>query len=223
MYARTPTMQVCEEAPIWGWHSSINDYLNHGDNREIKIGETLSVEPPIRICDRGLHLCHSPMSTLVYEHNPLYLWLVQGWGETQLHQDKIACQHRRAVAVLPFHELVEITLSSPFCVRHHKADLQESWKKKHLANLLSVWCTLPLVAARDFDACLTLQFAYVCSHNDDEPWPVRLYGPTMEYVSASAKQHASVWTPRHEQHAGPLKRTVAPFLDSAYRLIRKND
>lgn len=32
-YARTPTMEVSENAPIWGWHATTGDCLGHGDDR----------------------------------------------------------------------------------------------------------------------------------------------------------------------------------------------
>ena len=60
------------EQELIGWHFASADLrLGHGDEREIRVGETLTVEPPIELCERGLHASVRPLDALNYASGPI--------------------------------------------------------------------------------------------------------------------------------------------------------
>ena len=54
---------------VQGWWFAIRSdpvRLPHGDGRAVVVGETLSVEEPIVLCERGLHASVKPLDALRY-------------------------------------------------------------------------------------------------------------------------------------------------------------
>jgi len=70
--------------------------LPHGDGREVKAGETLSVEGEIVCCSRGLHASVRPLDALKYAQGSV-VCRVEVWGDIQKESDKIAGRHRKVL------------------------------------------------------------------------------------------------------------------------------
>lgn len=64
-----------------GYWFSKGDTLSHGDGRKIVVGETLSVEGPLRMCHNGLHWCEHPFDALMNAPGP-WMHKVRAGGET---------------------------------------------------------------------------------------------------------------------------------------------
>jgi len=71
-------------------------FLPHGDGREVKAGETLSVEGKIECCSRGLHASVRPLDALQYAPGGV-VCRVEVWGDVQTEKDKIAGRNRRVL------------------------------------------------------------------------------------------------------------------------------
>ena len=70
--------------------------LPHGDGREIKVGEWLTVEPPIVACKHGLHASERAIDALVYaDGTRSRLARVECDGEIAQDSDKFACSRMR--------------------------------------------------------------------------------------------------------------------------------
>ena len=83
---------------IIGYWFAASDELPHGDGRKVVIGETLTVEPPIIPCTRGLHASIDPFDALEYAPGPI-LYKVRLSGEIVAHgNDKHAASERTAIA-----------------------------------------------------------------------------------------------------------------------------
>ena len=67
--------------------------LPHGDNRVVRVGEALTVDPPIVLCERGLHASRRPIDALSYAPGPL-VCRVRLSGEIVEGDDKLAASSR---------------------------------------------------------------------------------------------------------------------------------
>ncbi len=70
--------------------------LPHGDGREVKAGETLSVEGKIVACRSGLHASVRALDALQYAPGST-ICRVEVWGDVQEEPDKIAGRHRKVL------------------------------------------------------------------------------------------------------------------------------
>ena len=78
------------------WHFSNTDKIcRYGDGREIVPGQTLKVEGPVRMCERGLHACKNILDACDYAPGP-YIWWVELSGEVVHGSDKSVATERTA-------------------------------------------------------------------------------------------------------------------------------
>ena len=70
--------------------------LGFGDGREIRVGETLSVDCKPKLCEIGLHGSQSVVDALGYASGAR-LWKVEIWGNVDCGDDKLCGNNRRAV------------------------------------------------------------------------------------------------------------------------------
>jgi len=82
---------------IIGYWFAASDELPHGDGRKVVIGETLTVEPPIVPCQRGLHASVDPFDALRYAPGEI-LYKVRLSGEIVADDDKHVASERTALA-----------------------------------------------------------------------------------------------------------------------------
>lgn len=82
------------------WWFAASDQLPHGDGRRVVLGETLTVEPPLILCQRGLHWCRNPFDALRYASGSL-LYQVRPGGQIlePSGEDKGCSTERTALAV----------------------------------------------------------------------------------------------------------------------------
>lgn len=100
---------ISEEDKILAWHSPKADLrLPYKDGRRIKVGETLSVEPPIKLCKRGLHGSINILDTLYYSSSSL-IARVELWGHIDrsdvrslygMGKPKIAAENRKTLCIV---------------------------------------------------------------------------------------------------------------------------
>lgn len=84
---------------IMAWHfCRDNRRLKYGDNREIRVGETLTVDGPPELCKRGLHGSVLIIDALGYAA-AITLCRVEIGGEIVHGNDKLAGTTRRCVAM----------------------------------------------------------------------------------------------------------------------------
>ena len=82
------------------WFAPQNKKLANGDNREIKLGITHSLDGKIIPCEYGLHLSKRPIEALRYAQSSI-IYKVVGSGIVVPHGnpvDKYACSKRKYVA-----------------------------------------------------------------------------------------------------------------------------
>lgn len=84
------------------WHFVDPDRrLRHGDEREVRVGETLTVDGPVRLCERGLHASRRAWDALRYVcDDGLVACLVDLGGEVVEDGDKLAGTSRTCVAMV---------------------------------------------------------------------------------------------------------------------------
>jgi hypothetical protein len=81
-------------ANILAWHFCGKELtLGYGDNRPIVVGETISVDPPIELCKRGLHASPKILDALYYAPGTV-ICRVRLSGEVIRGSDKIVATHR---------------------------------------------------------------------------------------------------------------------------------
>jgi hypothetical protein len=69
--------------------------LPHGDGREVKVGETLTVEPPVILCERGLHASVRAIDALEYAPgNTLCRVRLSGQIVAPANENKLAATER---------------------------------------------------------------------------------------------------------------------------------
>ena len=81
------------------WFAPKNKKLANGDNREIKIGITHSLDSEIIPCRYGLHLSKRPIDALAYATSSI-IYKVVGFGTIVPHGDpidKYACSKRKYI------------------------------------------------------------------------------------------------------------------------------
>lgn len=84
---------------ILAWHFLRNDRrLQHSPYTKVEVGQTLEVEPPLRLCSRGLHASVRAMDALRYAPGTI-LCRVELWSDVawSLGQDKLCAQYRRVL------------------------------------------------------------------------------------------------------------------------------
>ena len=78
--------------------------LGHGDGREVRVGETLTVDGVIELCEHGLHACERILDALKYVSSRSALCRVT-LGGTIVHDiDKYVARERTVVAMLSAEE-----------------------------------------------------------------------------------------------------------------------
>jgi hypothetical protein len=85
------------------WHiASVNENgepaLGHGDDRLIKVGETLTVEGEIELCENGLHACRNLIDCLRYCEGTV-ICEVELSGAIVHDEDKSAASSRTVLAL----------------------------------------------------------------------------------------------------------------------------
>jgi hypothetical protein len=71
--------------------------LGYSDGRAVRVGDTLSVDPPIMLCRHGLHGSERIIDALEYAPGPI-LCRTEHSGEIVRGDDKLASQRRRVIA-----------------------------------------------------------------------------------------------------------------------------
>lgn len=94
---------IDEAKPIRAVFLASYEWLNHGENRPITVGEAHSVNTPIRIYYNGLHASKTIRGAMKYLRMPKYAYIVELWGDIEEHvckerHVKFAAQHRRCIA-----------------------------------------------------------------------------------------------------------------------------
>ena len=88
------------EQELIGWHFASADLrLRHGDEREIRVGETLTVELPIELCERGLHASVRPLDALNYASGPIAC-RVRLSGQVIAGEDKAVATERTVLGMV---------------------------------------------------------------------------------------------------------------------------
>jgi hypothetical protein len=83
----------------YGWHwLPDNRCLANEDGRTVVVGETLRVEPPLAMCNHGLHWCKRPIDALQYAPGVLVCYVRAG-GETLEEGDKCCSVERTVIAM----------------------------------------------------------------------------------------------------------------------------
>jgi len=86
--------------PVLAWHFAPADMHCQHDGRRICVGETLTVEPPVRLCEHGLHGSVRVLDALCYAPQATRLCRVRIGGEVVRGSDKIAGTRRTVVWAL---------------------------------------------------------------------------------------------------------------------------
>ena len=81
---------------IVAWHFLTNDGLDR-DGNKVEIGQTLSVEGPLTICEHGLHWSERLIDALRYAPGSV-LCRVEAWGDVQRESDKGCTRYRKVLA-----------------------------------------------------------------------------------------------------------------------------
>ena len=98
-------------AELLGWHFVREDRrLGYGDGREVKMGETLTVEGPLVMCEWGLHASVRAIDACRYAPGPIAC-RVRLSGEvlqptTGGHSDKVCATERTVIAMVDATDLL---------------------------------------------------------------------------------------------------------------------
>ena len=82
------------DKPLLVWHFLRQNWETDSCSIRTKVGETYHIEPPIKICYRGLHGSRKVLDALGYSAGPI-LTLCEVWGEFDERSDKIVAEFRR--------------------------------------------------------------------------------------------------------------------------------
>ena len=86
------------EERVLAWHFLPEDgRLRYGPRTKVAIGETLSADGPIMICNNGMHASVRAIDALTYAPGPV-ICRVEVWGELASQEYKIAGRHRLCLA-----------------------------------------------------------------------------------------------------------------------------
>jgi hypothetical protein len=87
------------------WHFALDSQRTRYDDRPIVVGQTMRVDPPIELCERGLHASERAIDALSYAPGA-YVCLVE-LGGTIIHgADKSVATERKVVAAADATELL---------------------------------------------------------------------------------------------------------------------
>lgn len=75
------------------WHFIRNDWTTGEGQLPVHVGETLRVEPPLSLCERGLHASLDPLHALHYAPGPVVCRVEVG-GEIVQGGDKLCATER---------------------------------------------------------------------------------------------------------------------------------
>ena len=149
---------------VKGYWFSDGDFLPHGDNRQMVIGETHHVEGKIIPCAWGLHASRRPIDALRYARGNI-IWGVELSGTIVPHkEDKFAASDRRYLWRLDVYDLlrtfarrcaldtIHLWNAPDVMVRYLKTG-DESLKPVALASVGKEWevedCSTPELCARN--------------------------------------------------------------------------
>ena len=93
-------MKTKDQTHVLAWHflPAIGQ-LSNGDERKVVVGETLSHEGEIDICDSGFHASLELRDALSLKRGTV-LCRVECWGDKQEYDDKIIVRHRKCLAMV---------------------------------------------------------------------------------------------------------------------------
>ena len=106
-------MSLRTKKTLLAWHFAPSDgRLGYDDGREIKVGETLAVKPPIALCERGLHASVRAIDALRYASGDLACRVeLSGKIVAPKSEDKAVATERTVLA------MVDATLIMPEFIR----------------------------------------------------------------------------------------------------------
>ena len=82
------------DKPLLVWHFLRQNWETNSGSIKTKVGDTYHVEPPIKICSRGMHGSRKVLDALGHLAGPI-LTLCEVWGEFAERSDKIVAEYRR--------------------------------------------------------------------------------------------------------------------------------
>lgn len=84
----------------YGWHFVKKDYtlMHDMEGVKVEVGRTYRVDPPLSICERGLHACLKILDALFYALGPVACW-VRLDGEILTGYDKLCATERTVLAM----------------------------------------------------------------------------------------------------------------------------
>ena len=93
--------RISEADAIEAWHFLPEDRRLHGcgnapKRTPVEAGQTLSVDPPLEICRRGLHASERAIDALRYAPGPIVCRVIL-WGDVIRQRDKLCAQYRRVL------------------------------------------------------------------------------------------------------------------------------
>ena len=87
------------ENRIKAWHFLPKDrHIRWGTKEEVKVGQTLKVNGPVKLCTWGLHASIKPINALSYAPGPIAC-LVELSGEIKEDTDKLVATERTCLAM----------------------------------------------------------------------------------------------------------------------------
>ena len=82
------------DKPLLVWHFLRQNWETNSGSIKTKVGDTYHVEPPIKICSRGMHGSRKVLDALGHLAGPI-LTLCEVWGEFAEQSGKIVAEYRR--------------------------------------------------------------------------------------------------------------------------------
>lgn len=105
---RTSVSMKTMDKLIYGWHfAAFNMRLFYGDNREIQVGETLSINLKPICSKQGLHSSTCILEALQYRGLLVNLCRVVSWGDTDRLTTQLAAKNRHTLWVVNFDEVMK--------------------------------------------------------------------------------------------------------------------
>ena len=82
---------------IKAWHFLPKDgCLRYGTKEKVEVGKTITIDGPIKLCEKGLHGSRSVRDALKYSPGPT-VCRVEIWGDVEEQGDKLAGRNRRVL------------------------------------------------------------------------------------------------------------------------------
>ena len=88
------------ESPILAYHY-FNPHCQHAGCATPTVGDVFACDPPLKICWYGLHASINEADAKKYAKPGAIKTRVECWGEMIFAEDKLCCQYRRVIEVLP--------------------------------------------------------------------------------------------------------------------------